>query len=371
MTGKANVLAPLPRDAYARLAPLTRGMEHHLALVAILAGTSPGSVHVDDPGRPTAALVAFKRRFHLIGDPACEAFVAGARARFADVIYPRGLAEGAWGMFVLYYPPGWEGAAVEILRGRHPIADRYRYLALGEPPPHRDAPADLDVRDVDAALLEEAALGNLEALREEMTSERESVDAFLASSFGVCLVRRGEIVGFCLSEYNTADRCEVGIWTAAPHRRRGYATLAGTALAERAFSRGVRGIGWHCWAGNAASFATARRIGFLPEREYGVHFAYYHAATNDAVHANVRLRAGDYAGALEWFERAARTGQAPAWAHFVAAGAHARLGEEEAALAALREAVDRGFRDAEAIRSSEHLRGLRGSPGWRAIVEGL
>ncbi len=65
-----------------------------------------------------------------------------------------------------------------------------------------------------------------------------------------------------MSEYNAGDRCELGIGTAEEHRRRGLATLSGSAVIRGAVSRGITEIGWHCYAMNAASVATAERLGF-------------------------------------------------------------------------------------------------------------
>ena len=60
-------------------------------------------------------------------------------------------------------------------------------------------------------------------------SERPSVADFLARSFGYCLVHENQIIGWCMSEYNNGNRCELGIETAAPFRRRGLAAESATA----------------------------------------------------------------------------------------------------------------------------------------------
>jgi RimJ/RimL family protein N-acetyltransferase len=105
----------------------------------------------------------------------------------------------------------------------------------------------------------------------EMSSERQSTEDFIGKSFGVCVLQGDEIVGWCLSEYNSADRCEVGIEVLQPYRRRGLATAMTCALIEHALSEGVSRIGWHCYASNAASRATARRAGFEKVQDYRVY----------------------------------------------------------------------------------------------------
>ncbi|HEX2993213.1 MAG TPA: GNAT family N-acetyltransferase, partial [Anaerolineales bacterium] len=108
----------------------------------------------------------------------------------------------------------------------------------------------------------------LDAVREEMCSERVSVEDFLSRSFGICPVHANEIVGWCMSEYNVGDRCEIGIATAEKHQRRGIATLTTRSFLAEAHRRGYRRVGWDCWTRNVPSVATARKAGFTLVEEY-------------------------------------------------------------------------------------------------------
>ena len=108
----------------------------------------------------------------------------------------------------------------------------------------------------------------LDAVREEMCSERTSVKDFLAHSFGLCPVHSNEVAGWCMSEYNVGDRCEIGIATAEKHQRQGIATLTTWFFLAEAYRRGYRHVGWDCWARNVPSVATARKAGFTLVEEY-------------------------------------------------------------------------------------------------------
>jgi len=103
-----------------------------------------------------------------------------------------------------------------------------------------------------------------------MQSERISVQEFLEKSFGYSTRIDDEIVGWCMSEYNTANRCELGIATVGAYRRQGIATLLGKALIKHALAQDINCIGWHCWADNKPSIATARKLGFEKCFEYQV-----------------------------------------------------------------------------------------------------
>ncbi|MCA9970913.1 MAG: GNAT family N-acetyltransferase, partial [Anaerolineales bacterium] len=144
----------------------------------------------------------------------------------------------------------------------HPLRRRvYRLDARGGSWTPR-LPAGYALRPVDAALLADETISNLDWVTEEMVSERPSVDAFLAHSFGYCVQHGRDIVAWCMSEYNSGSRCELGIATAEAHQRRGLARATGTAVIRHALAQGVYDIGWVCAADNAASVATAEALGF-------------------------------------------------------------------------------------------------------------
>lgn len=118
-----------------------------------------------------------------------------------------------------------------------------------------------------------------------------------AKSFGIVALCGDELAGWCTSEYNSGDRCEVGIGTLEPHQHRGVATALGSAFVERARAQGYSHIGWHCWADNLPSSATALKNG------------------------NRHLQRGEYALALAWYRRAIERGIAHKWTCWAAARA--------------------------------------------------
>lgn len=195
---------------------LFEGMGYHLGLYAVLHGGVSGEVIVDFPKQPHTALVSiYQRRFFLAGSPHNSAFIKELRNFFAGTIYPRFL-EKHEKAFLVHYPPGdWPAALADIFPGVdliHAERQYYEYTHL-----HRDRfpalPAGFELLSVDRVLLASQDLKNMDALVEEMCSERDSVEDFLQNSFGFCVIYQGEIAGVCLSEYNYLDRCEVGIFT--------------------------------------------------------------------------------------------------------------------------------------------------------------
>ncbi len=87
--------------------------------------------------------------------------------------------------------------------------------------------------------------------------------------------------------------------------------------------------------------------------------------------AETLFLAGDIAKALEGFAAArARRGRIhPNYAYYIAC-CHARLGDIDAARAALRTAFEDGWFDLEHMRNDEDLASLRGDPMFQALLEG-
>ena len=263
----------IPFPAYPQARPLFQDLEHHLFLTALFEGTITGQVYVDQPGQPRAGLVAYHHKLFLAGEPALPEFNQALASFFQEkVVQPRKAA--GWDAFVVFceQKDGWQALLAEICSPYKVIqAPRSYYEAVALLP---DAPAGLpegfSLHPVSAELLAGPIRG-LDAIREEMCSERTSVEDFLAKSFGLVLVYQGElaneVAGFCMSEYNTGDRCEIGIATFEPHQRGGLATRMTHALVAQAHSQGITRVGWHCWSRNLASCATARKAGLELVRE--------------------------------------------------------------------------------------------------------
>jgi len=359
----------LPPAKYELARPILNALDHHLAVTCILDGIVPARIYVDHPKQPTAALAVASRRCFLAGNPENEAFNGSLQVLFAETLYPQALAAGET-MFVLYYQPaGWTGKLELILKDKHPIfSERQFYLLNKLKTDWRSLlPEGFILRHADREILADPLIKNPDFLTEEMCSERESVEDFLQKSFGLCLVHDHEIVGWCLSEYNHAGGCEIGIATSPAYQRRGFATLLASAFIEYARSQGLTHIGWHCYASNAPSVATALKVGFEKVADYPICLGWFNAADALAVQGDVCFDRQQYAEALSWLEKSFAQGQVQGWAYWVAACSAAMLGESEKAFRYLRQAVEKGFVDQERIKSSPHLVSLRNHPEWQSF----
>ena len=156
------------------------------------------------------------------------------------------------------------------------------------------------------------------ALKEEMGSERASLEDFLRNSFGFFLVKGDqEIVAWCMSEYNCAGRCEGGIETQGEYQRRGLATVTASAVIEHAFSTGLSEVGWHCYASNQPSIATALKVGFTKTCEFVEYWAVTDKAMQMAMKGNKCFQQTNYEEAVDWYRRSISNGFSSAWLFWI------------------------------------------------------
>ncbi len=248
-------------------------LDFNLAVPSILSGDTPGVLHVDDPHQPSTALTWFKHRLFLAGSPAGETLDQTLAQILCGEMLMQARQDGQTAFILQVADPAWETHLEAILPCLQPLPGLRQYYACRQlaQPWQPLLPPAYQLRPVDAALLDTPDLYGVDALRMEMVSERPSVEDFLRRSFAVCLLHDEAVVGFCLSEYNHAGRCEVGVWTAESHRQRGLGKIMSLALVEQALQQGYSEVGWHCWANNLPSAALARSAGFVKQRDYPVY----------------------------------------------------------------------------------------------------
>jgi RimJ/RimL family protein N-acetyltransferase len=259
----------IPVSQYALVHPLFAPLaQHHLAIQSLLAGRSAGTVLADNPDRPRTTLAWTSHRVFLAGEPTN---VDALAELLAQLPLP---AE-----YGLYVTPGWEQAlgTRPLVNPGKTVLRRARHFYRGDALLYdwrKLIPEEFTLRWIDASPLGETHLRNLPDLVEELQSERESVAAFLQHGFGVCAQIGDEIAGWCMSEYYTGPRLEIGIGTVEAYRRKGLAAAMASALIDPTLAHGYTEIGWHCWANNAASIAAARKLGLGKAAEYPVWLAY-------------------------------------------------------------------------------------------------
>ncbi len=259
----------LARNQYHAVRHLYDGAPYHLAVRAALAGTVPAQIFVDAEDAPQIAVLWVSHRLYIAGAPD-DGNVVAFGSLFRGDLAAQALEAGMGALKFHLLQDGWQEPLARIFKDRRHFFGMSQCYRRNTPSraSAENWPETYAALPVDAALLARTDLQYLDQLREEMCSERNSVEEFLVNSFGVCAAQEAALAGWCLSEYNFGGECEVGIETLESHQRRGLATAMTMALLAQAAARGVHTVGWHCWANNVASAATALKAGFLWVADY-------------------------------------------------------------------------------------------------------
>ncbi len=255
--------------------PLFAPLENHTVLQTIIAGATPGHIYADDPTQPTFAFAQFKHRVFLAGQPKKSA-AEQLRHLILNEIKANCLAAGVPLMRLAVSDPDWLPILSEALADHKPSLAGYQVYRrqLIERPEIPETPSGFSLRVVDQALVDSNFEGKHDLL-EEMCSERKSIQAFLDQSFGIAAFKDSTLAGWCLSEYNFEDRCEVGIATMPPYQRQGLARAMTFAFLAQAHRRGIRTILWDCNATNIPSQKTALSAGFSLVEDQPVLILYF------------------------------------------------------------------------------------------------
>jgi GNAT superfamily N-acetyltransferase len=264
--------------------PVFAALDVHLAVGAGVAGEAPSEMYVDDLRQPRAGVLLpwNRHRVYVAGTPSNQTF----RGELAAMLRQRNMPATGEQPFeaIVYYAPGaWGQALADDLADipTRELERRYYRLLVGPSTPPAPVPAGFSLHRIDARVLEDASLANRDDLVNEMLSEAPSAEAFLRDRLGYCARQGEELVGWCLSEYNQGERCELGVETMPRYRRLGVARATASATVSHARSVGIREVGWHCWSANSASIGLALRLGFTEVARYAVRFCRF-GSRNDA-----------------------------------------------------------------------------------------
>lgn len=249
----------LEPQQYAIAQPLFKSYDSfHLCQQAVLAGALPGQVWVDNRTNPHVGFLSSSEGHYLAGDPG----YTGAYAELYEII--------PYYAYLQVDTLGWEPVLKQVWKNpaarRH---DRQHYLFCQKEAPawRAQLPDGVRVVNIDENFFKLSHLENYGTV-EEWIEGWGSHENFLERGCGTCLVIGDTIASYSLMDFGVGDRCEIGIITDIRYRRQGLGKLAVSATIEACLKHGYREIGWQCLRSNAGSIATAKRTGFVWERDY-------------------------------------------------------------------------------------------------------
>ena len=279
------MIRELELQQYERVRSLFQGLDYQLMTAAVIDGTSPGKIWVDDLDTPTTALLASAEGYCLAGDEDNAAFNQALNDLFRGIMGRGGLIRTDGEALTLVCDKDtWESKLDVVLSGRPPIKELRRYYLFD----HQQVDwrsnllAGFEIERIDEALLDQPGLAIPDHVTGWICANWGSTGNLLQTGFGFCTVHSGQSVCWCLADCVSGNACEMGIRTHPDYRRRGLATLTVAATVDYCLARGLQSIGWHCHEDNRGSQAVAEGVGFKMERTYVDYLCFYDQARHVA-----------------------------------------------------------------------------------------
>jgi GNAT superfamily N-acetyltransferase len=259
----------LEPDNYPSVRSLFGEMTCHLAAQVVLARILPGRIYVDDPDTPKSAILipSNRHRVYVGGEPEPGLF-SNIIQMLSKEFFPQ-----SYGFQVHYTTHTWEQTLEQVLPEQSTTFSWRQFYRLQGLSALVDGPLpeNIAIRRIDESIFGDASLVNRQLLLEEVHSESPSLEHFYRHNFGFCAQDGHKLVGWCLAEYHYQGRYELGIETIEAYQRKGIATHLASTVIRHAFAQGATEIGWHCWAANTPSSATALKLGFVKALDYPVY----------------------------------------------------------------------------------------------------
>ena len=150
------------------------------------------------------------------------------------------------------------------------IIKKSEYLEVTPPVARKGFPVakGYNLIDVDDWLLSDENIGNIELLRGECAYRYDCIGAKGSNYLGIAAMMGNDITGWCLSEFTCSAGAEIGIEVLEGHRRLGLAKAMADEYLQKAASKGILRVGWHCYRDNVASYRTALACGLVPITSY-------------------------------------------------------------------------------------------------------
>ncbi len=379
------MIRELKKRDYPRVRPLFEKLDWNLITHAVIEGTSPGKIYVDQDENPRTAFMCTVEGYYLAGAADNDEFnTALNKLIFGRLFAGDTVRKDETDVAIGFHSDSWAPKMATIFRGRDPlIATRRHYVCSDSKLDHlRDQlPAGFEVHRIDEELLQTPHLDVPEHVTSWMRTNWGSMSHFFRRGFGFCTLQDQRILSWSLADCVSGRACEIGIRTHEHYRRRGLATLTAAAAVDYALSSGFSQVGWHCDEYNLGSIGVAEKVGFNLERKYVQYYACANAAHHLEETAQAHLRAQRYQEAIETYEEFLATPQdeLPPWLreilpqelgihYFRIAYAKAALGEDAGALRYLEEAVDNGWLYEDFLVSCKEFESMHGMPAWNRIL---
>jgi RimJ/RimL family protein N-acetyltransferase len=365
----------LNKQDYEKVRPLYQGLDYHLTIRAVIEGTGPGRIYVDNVSAPKTAFICSVEGYYLAGAAENAGFNNALGALIRNISQTRDtVREGEDAIDLDVYPQTWETRLPSLFPDRTPLIEQRRTYLCTELRINwkEHIPDGYSIHRINEKLLERLGENVPKHVFGWMKANWGGRENFLQRGFGFCLLHGERMISWCIADCVSGDLCEVGIHTIPDYRRQGFATLTVAATVDYCLSHGFTSIGWHCNDDNVGSWKTAEKVGFTKARDYIFYLYLFDEATHLAETGWRCVKAKRYQESANYYEQVfALKPDAPHYWYHTAAIAWAALGDTNVAITYLQTAIERGWNAMTFTKSREEFASLHGTPEWEAIITQL
>ncbi|MHA1935577.1 MAG: GNAT family N-acetyltransferase [Candidatus Thorarchaeota archaeon] len=332
--------------------------DYQVVVRAVIEGSSPGKVWVDNPVQPDSGFMATTEGWFLAGDSNNDEFNQGLKRLVQDMILKNDFYSPVNPQFLSYLffhidSEKWKTRFPDIFDIRPPLPTNRIHFTCNEVilDWKDNIPEDYRLLQVDSAF----DVDSLEFPEDVREWVEYSLDEQKKRGFGKCLVHGNKVVVWVNSDCASGKECEIGIFTTEDYRLEGLGALTTAAAVEHCFSSGYSNVGWHCEDHNFGSIALAKKVGFVKERDYAHYICMFDEGEHLVEKGMRHFYEKEHEDAIAEFERAFEIGEVPIWSYLLAARSFATKNEIGPVVKYLERAKNLGWENWDPVVNSEEL----------------
>lgn len=369
----------LHENNYEKVRPLFGELEYNLITSAVIEGTSPGRIYIDDIASPQSAFLCSVEGYYLAGNSGNDDFNESLNSLIMEEIFSGDtIRKDETDVAIGFHPDTWKDRMKVIFRGRPPITTHRRHYICKKVRIDwkNRIPAGFSLHLIDDKLLEDLGSNTPRHVTDWMEINWGSRQNFLNRGFGFCMLHGEEVVSWSIADCVSGNLAEIGIRTCPDYRKRGLASLTAAAAVDYWLSKGSM-VGWHCAEKNFGSRGVAEKVGFELERKYIQYYACFNKIHHVAEMGFSHFSEKRYKEALKNLRKvlSASKKDLPTWMpeklpsyYHLAAEAWAALGHHQNAMKFLKMAFDKGWRNIDFTEKRELFASLHDKREWKELL---
>ncbi|GIN73106.1 acetyltransferase [Bacillus sp. J14TS2] len=248
--------------------------KRQIEALAVIEGTNPGRVFVDDLTIPTSGMIWLGNNdgFFLIGNEENREFNNVLNHFIDDVIIPEAKKVGLDCFEGIGIHERWNKTIEHVFKGRKLESWMQKAYTL-------HANGNLNIREpvidkryetvrINQSFFENcSSMKNIEFLNSKILESWSSISDFLNKGIGYCILYDNEIVSVCFSGFVAENIHSIYIETLVAHQGRKLAQKVARLFIQDCLEKNILPY-WECMEENKASITIAESIGFKNTYNY-------------------------------------------------------------------------------------------------------